>query len=44
MKENGQDCILLGGDFNERTGERGARNWEEGMGKENRRQGGKCRG
>jgi hypothetical protein len=29
MKENRQDCILLGGDFNGRTGERGARNWEK---------------
>jgi hypothetical protein len=25
MKENRQDCILLGGDFNGRTGERGAK-------------------
>jgi hypothetical protein len=29
MKENREDCILLGGDFNGRIGERGARNWEE---------------
>jgi hypothetical protein len=37
MKENREDCILLGGDFNERIGERGARKWEGrgGMGKEN---------
>jgi hypothetical protein len=38
MKENGEDRILSGGDFNWRIGERGARNWEEergGMGKEN---------
>jgi hypothetical protein len=27
-KENREDCILLGGDFNGRIGERGARNWE----------------
>jgi hypothetical protein len=37
MKENSEDCILLGGKFNGRIGERGARNWKEdrGMGKEN---------
>jgi hypothetical protein len=37
MKENKEDRILLGGDFNGRIGERGARNWgkERGMGKEN---------
>jgi hypothetical protein len=29
MKENREDCILLGGDFNGRIGERGERNWEE---------------
>jgi hypothetical protein len=29
MKENMEDCILLGGNFNGRIGERGARNWEE---------------
>jgi hypothetical protein len=29
MKENREDCIRLGGDFNGRTGEREARNWEE---------------
>jgi hypothetical protein len=29
MKENREDCILLGGDFNGRMGERGERNWEE---------------
>ncbi|KAJ3629187.1 hypothetical protein MTP99_013596 [Tenebrio molitor] len=28
MKENWEDRILLGGDFNGRTRERGARNWE----------------
>jgi endonuclease/exonuclease/phosphatase (EEP) superfamily protein YafD len=35
MKENREDPILLGGDFNGRIGERKARNWEEerGMGK-----------
>jgi hypothetical protein len=33
MKENREDCILLGGDFsNGRIGERGARNWEEERG------------
>jgi hypothetical protein len=26
MKENREDCILLGGDFNGRIAERGARN------------------
>jgi endonuclease/exonuclease/phosphatase (EEP) superfamily protein YafD len=37
IKENREDPILLGGDFNGRIGERGARNLEEerGMGKEN---------
>jgi hypothetical protein len=37
MKGNRKDCILLGGDFNGRIGERGARNWEEerGEGKRN---------
>jgi hypothetical protein len=29
MKENRDDRILFGGDFNGRIGERGARNWEE---------------
>jgi hypothetical protein len=29
MKENREDRILLGGVFNGRIGERGARNWEE---------------
>jgi hypothetical protein len=35
MKENREDRILLGGDFNGRIGEKGARNWEEerGVGK-----------
>jgi hypothetical protein len=28
LKENREDRILLGGDFNGRIGERGARNWE----------------
>jgi hypothetical protein len=33
MKENREDCILLGEDFsNGRIGERGARNWEEERG------------
>jgi hypothetical protein len=27
MKENREDCILLGGYFDGRIGERGARNW-----------------
>jgi hypothetical protein len=35
--------MFLGGDFNGRIGQRGARNWEEG-GKKIQRQGGKCRG
>jgi hypothetical protein len=38
MKENREECLLMGEDFNERTRERGARNWEERrgwMGKEN---------
>ncbi|KAH0818566.1 hypothetical protein GEV33_004225 [Tenebrio molitor] len=37
MKENREDCIFLGGDFNGRIGERGIRNWEEerGVGKRN---------
>jgi hypothetical protein len=46
-KKNREDCILLGGDFNGRIGERGTRNWEEERadGKRNsQRQGGKCRG
>jgi exonuclease III len=29
MKENREDRILLGGDFNWRIRERGAKNWEE---------------
>jgi hypothetical protein len=29
MKENREECMLMGGDFNGRIGERGARNWEE---------------
>jgi hypothetical protein len=32
MKENREDLILLGGDFNGRIGERGTRNWEEETG------------
>jgi hypothetical protein len=38
IKENREDCMLLGGDFHGRIRERGGRNWEEkrrGMGKEN---------
>jgi hypothetical protein len=36
MKKDREECMLVGGDFNGRIGERGARNWEEerGMGKE----------
>jgi hypothetical protein len=36
MKMDREECMLVGGDFNGRIGERGARNWEErrGMGKE----------
>jgi hypothetical protein len=39
MKENREDRIVLGEDFNGRIRERGVRNWEEerGMGKGNRR-------
>jgi hypothetical protein len=47
MKENREDRILLGGDFNGRIGERGGRNWVKGRGgweKKIQRQGGKCRG
>ncbi|KAH0814053.1 hypothetical protein GEV33_008739 [Tenebrio molitor] len=29
MKMDREECMLLGGDFNGRIGERGARNWEE---------------
>jgi hypothetical protein len=29
MKENREECMLMGRDFNERIGERGARTWEE---------------
>jgi hypothetical protein len=32
MKEKREDRILLGGDFNGRIGERGARNWKEERG------------
>jgi hypothetical protein len=32
MKENKEECMLMGGDFNGRIGERGARNWEEKRG------------
>jgi hypothetical protein len=37
MKENGEECIIMGGDFYGRIGEREPINWEEerGMGKEN---------
>jgi hypothetical protein len=38
MKENREECLFMGEDFNGRTGERRARNWEERrgwMGKEN---------
>jgi hypothetical protein len=37
MKENREDRILLGGEFNGRIGERGASNWEvdKGDGKKN---------
>jgi hypothetical protein len=28
-KKNREECMLFGGDFNGRIGERGARNWEE---------------
>jgi hypothetical protein len=29
IKGNREDCTLLGGNFNGRIGERGARNWEK---------------
>ncbi|XP_068900490.1 golgin subfamily A member 6-like protein 25 [Tenebrio molitor] len=32
MKMDREECMLLGGDFNGRIGERGARNWEEEKG------------
>jgi hypothetical protein len=37
MKENRENCILLGGDFNGRIGEKGARNWKEEREKENQK-------
>jgi hypothetical protein len=37
LKENREDCILLGGDFNGRIGDRGARNYEEERGKGKRK-------
>jgi hypothetical protein len=41
MKENMDDCMLLGRDFNERIGERGAINWEEERGDGKRKSKGK---
>jgi hypothetical protein len=32
IKENWKEYMLVGGDFNGRTGDRGARNWEEERG------------
>jgi hypothetical protein len=32
MKKDREECLLAGGDFNGRIGERGARNWEEEKG------------
>ncbi|KAJ3619569.1 hypothetical protein MTP99_005240 [Tenebrio molitor] len=29
IKKNTEECTLIGGDFNWRIGERGARRWEE---------------
>jgi hypothetical protein len=29
IKENREECMLMGGDVNGRVGEKGARNWEE---------------
>jgi hypothetical protein len=46
IKENREECKILGGDFNGRIGERGARNWGERRGrweKKIQRHGGKCR-
>jgi hypothetical protein len=37
MKENREDCIFLGGDFNWRIGERGPKNWEEERGNAKRK-------
>jgi hypothetical protein len=37
VKENREDCILLGRDFNGRIGDRGARNYEEERGKGKRK-------
>jgi hypothetical protein len=45
MKENKKECMLMGGNFNGRIGERGARNWEEEKGngkRKSQKQGGKC--
>jgi hypothetical protein len=45
MKENREDCILLGGDSNGRIGERETRNWEEERGDgKTQRQGGNAEG
>ncbi|KAH0821337.1 hypothetical protein GEV33_001453 [Tenebrio molitor] len=46
MKENKEDCILLGGDFNGNIGESEGKNWEEnrGEGKKSKDNIGKCRG
>jgi hypothetical protein len=48
IKENREDCMLLGRDFNRRAEEREGRNWEQerrdGKKIQRQRQGGKCRG
>jgi hypothetical protein len=41
MKENREDRILLGRDFNWRIGEKGAKNWEEQRGNRKRKSKGK---
>jgi hypothetical protein len=41
MKENREDRILLGRDFNWRIGEKGAKNWEEQRGNGKRKSKGK---
>jgi hypothetical protein len=33
IKENREECKILGGDFNGRIGDRGARNWGERRGR-----------
>jgi hypothetical protein len=44
LKKNREECMLMGGDFNGRIGERGARNWKEGGDGKRKSKGGRCRG